>query len=93
MKSGNAILAVFFWYMAVELPIRVYELIIQHNLQEYLPLKPASISAIIFGASLILGCIALVTGSNIKIRTAQHSIEEQSTEDKVDDIFSEENER
>ncbi len=84
MKTGNVILAVFFWYMAIELPIKVYELITEYTLQEYLPLEPLTLGLIIFGVFIILGCGSLVIGRDIKIK---HSVKVQSTEDKVDDIF------
>jgi len=83
MKTGNAILASFFFGMAIYVPIQLLTLINQYNaLIRYLPpgLDSISLVLIIFIVFIVFGVITTIFGRDKK--TKEKEVSEQEVEPK-----------
>ena len=77
MKTGNAILASFFFGMAVYVPVKLLTLISQYAaLIKYLPpgLDSISFVIIIFIVFLVFGIVTIVLGRDKSERTSQRIV-------------------
>ena len=79
MKTGNSILAVFFFYMAFRIPVEVFNLSSAHDTPEVEGLKILSI--ILFGVCLALGCLSLEYG-----RGSKKTIDAKIPDKKINDV-------
>ena len=62
MKTGNALLGAFFFWMAFYIPITVITLILEKDWAQKLPVDYRILIFIIFGVFVALGAVSLVFG-------------------------------
>lgn len=74
MKTGNSVLAVFFFYMAFRIPIEINNLALGDDVIYEL------LSVMLFGVCIILGCVSLEYG-----RDSRKTIDKKVQVDKISD--------
>jgi len=60
MKTGNSILAVFFFYMAFRIPVEINALSLAYDIPDAAFYK--FLSLVLFGLCIMLGCVSLEYG-------------------------------
>lgn len=70
MKTGNAVLAAFFWFLSFFFPIRMLVLIYEYELFAYIPfnLDAIGFSFYLFLLFFVIGFIFFVTGIEFRIK-------------------------
>ncbi len=66
MKTGNAILGVFFFWMAFYIPITVITTILENEWAQRLPIDLYLLIFIIFGVFVAFGTVSLLLGREKK---------------------------
>lgn len=66
MKTGNAILGVFFLWMAFNIPITIITILLEHDWINKLPVDLYIIIFSIFGVFVSLGIITFISGGEKK---------------------------
>jgi len=78
MKTGNSIMAVFFFYMAFRIPVEISNLSLAYDIPDELFYK--FISLVLFGVCIMLGVVSLEYGRESKkimnVKTSNSKIKE-----------------
>lgn len=69
MKTGNSILAAFFFYMAFKIPVEINTLALAYDIPEIEFYK--LLSVLLFAVCIILGCLSLEYGRESKIKNVK----------------------
>ena len=84
MKTGNSILAAFFFYMAFKIPVEINTLALAYDIPEIEFYK--LLSVLLFAVCIILGCLSLEYGRESKIKNIKKGVEKQYQLDKPLDM-------
>lgn len=69
MKTGNSIIAAFFFYMAFKIPVEINTLALAYDIPEIEFYK--LLSVLLFAVCIILGCLSLEYGRESKIKNVK----------------------
>jgi hypothetical protein len=72
VKTGNAVLAIAFLYLAFRLPVDLYQFIVDHHLVSFFPVNTLLVSGTVFLLLLIGFFVSIATGSELRIRGRRH---------------------
>ena len=97
MKTGNAIVAIFFWYMSFQIPLAFFNIVKENaELVKVFPIDVKILIVILSITLIVLGCIVFVFGAESKFKGREwrkkENLEdktEQTEEDKIEEQLGE----